>query len=260
MKSTRSALITGASSGIGADFARLLAQRGYDLILVARRQERLEALSEELRRQFSISVDVLKADLSNAEDAHRVARRIESIDNLELLINNAGFGSSGKFAEIDLSKQIDMAFTHIVAPMILCRAALPGMLARNSGAIINVASVAAFAALPGSGAYSGSKAFLVSFTKSLALELEGSGVKVQALCPGFTYTEFHDTKEFEKFSRSRIPKWLWMTGEAVVLDSLNALERNKVVFIPAFRNRILAILARLPLSKLPKQARYKVLE
>ncbi|GIV59641.1 MAG: hypothetical protein KatS3mg043_0730 [Rhodothermaceae bacterium] len=191
----RTALITGASSGIGAGFARRLAERGYNLILVARRADRLAELAEELQTRHGIEAEGLPADLATDEGIRRVEARIVDCDTLDLLVNNAGFGTTGRFAEIDLAPQLAMIHVHVIAPVRLIRAALPGMMARGAGGIINVSSVSAFWPNAGSATYSATKAYLNAFSEALAHELRGTGVTVQALCPGFTRTEFHDTED-----------------------------------------------------------------
>lgn len=237
-------MITGASSGIGAAFARQLAAKGKNLILVARRKERLVNLANDLQQHYGITAEILAADLSNLTDIEQVENHIAEIENLDMLINNAGFGTVGRFVEINLSRQIDMINVHIIAGVRLCRAALPGMIARHNGAIINVSSIAAFIPTPGNVTYSATKAYLVTFSEALQTELVGTGVKVQALCPGFTYTEFHDSSEYEGFDRSQIPKMLWISAEEVVTSSLKALERSQVIYIPGFKNRLLVAVAR----------------
>ncbi|MCK4470892.1 MAG: SDR family oxidoreductase [Anaerolineae bacterium] len=246
VKNGNVALITGASSGIGAAFARKLAAEGYDLILVARRGERLTTLATELQQRHSISAEILVADLSKQTDVEQVENRIAEMKTLDVLINNAGFGTSGKFAESDLAKQIGMIHVHVIASVRLCRAALPGMIARRRGAIINVSSLGAFIPIPGNVTYVATKRYLVTFSQALQVEMAGSGVKVQALCPGFTYTEFHDTAEFETLDHSQIPKLMWMSAEDVVAGSLKALRRNRVVYIPGFKNRLLVAVAGSP--------------
>ena len=230
MTEAPTALITGASSGIGAAFARRLAAAGHNLILVARRLDRLEALAEELASRHNIVAEVLPADLAQPAGIERVETRLSGTDTPDLLINNAGFGTTGYFADIDLAKQLDMIQLHIVAPVRLCRAVLPGMIARSRGAIINVASIAAYWPLPENANYAASKMYLIVFSQSLQAELEGTGVRVQALCPGFTYTEFHDTAEFARFDRRNIPAPLWMSADELARLSLAALERGEVVF------------------------------
>jgi short-subunit dehydrogenase len=241
MNTDKTALISGASSGIGAAFARQLAAAGYNLILVARREERLAALATELQQRHAISAEVLPADLSKLEEIKRVEERIQQGGGLALLINNAGFGSTGPFIDVSLATQMDMIQVHIVASLRLCRAALPGMLARRQGAIINVSSISAFAPLAGNVNYSATKVYLVNFSEALQVELAGTGVKVQALCPGFTYTEFHDDPQFGQF-KHRTPRLLWMSAEEVDIGSLKALEQNRVTYIPGLKNRLLVAL------------------
>ena len=244
------ALITGASSGLGDVFARQLATQGYDLVLVARREERLAELAAELKQLHPISVEIMAADLSRPADIERVASHVAGSDSLEILINNAGFGTTGRFAEVDLAKSVDMVQVHVMASMRLCRAALPGMLARRRGALINVASVAAFTPMPGNANYAATKAYLLTFSKTLHAEVMGTGVRVQALCPGFTYTGFHDTSEFEKFKRSQIPAILWMSAEDVVAASLRALKRDQAICIPGLKYQLLATVANSPIMPL----------
>jgi len=242
MKTGRAALITGASSGIGAAFARALAAQGHDLLLVARRRDRLESLAAELKERHAAFAEILVADLSQRAGVERVQARIAELEALEMLINNAGFGTTGRFTRLDVEKQVQMVNLHVVASMRLCRAALPGMIDRGSGAVINVASVLAFGPFPGNATYAATKAFLVAFSKNLHAELGHKGVRFQALCPGFTSTEFHDTPEYQRFERSRIPEMLWLSAEEVVAGSLAALRRNRVVFVPGLKNRLLAAL------------------
>ncbi len=243
----KTALITGASSGIGAEFARQLAPRGFDLVLVARRRERLEQLAQELGSTWNIGAEVLVADLAQENDIRRVEERIASLPRLELLINNAGFGLRGRFHKAQLDQQLEMIQVHVIAAVRLSRAALPGMIARGSGAIINVASMAALVPTA-SVTYSATKAYLVAFSKSLQIELEGSGVQVQALCPGFTITEFHQTPRSSNLERRQLPGWLWLHPESVVHASLRSLERGETVCIPGSIYRLAAWLVAEPLT------------
>jgi hypothetical protein len=238
------AAITGASSGIGAVFARKLAERGYDLLLIARRRDRLAEVAAALPHPCVAETCV--ADLTVPEDLEAVATRLETEPRLSLLVNNAGFGTKGLFFEAPLEDQVRMHRLHVDATLRLTRAALPGMVGRDSGAVVNVSSVAGFTHNAGSVSYSATKAWINSFTEGLYLDLRaaGSRVIVQALCPGFTYTEFHDTMGLE---RSTIPRSLWMRAEDVVDASLAGLGKRKLFVVPGWKYRlIVAILPKLP--------------
>ena len=232
------ALITGASSGIGAMFASQLAARGLDLVLVARREDRLQQLAGSLRKSHGVEVEVLPADLASDEGLALVERYIAAAPNLELLVNNAGFGTVGYFYNVDASSQDQMHRLHVLATTRLTRAALEGMVARKNGGVINVSSVAGFWQSPGTVSYCATKCWMNSFTKGLALELKaiGSPVRVQALCPGFTHTEFHEAAGYD---RNIISETWWMSAEEVVSDSLRGLDRGQVFVVPGWRYRVL---------------------
>ncbi len=235
MESTQPlALVTGASSGIGAAFARRLRAEGYRLILVARRRDRLEALVRELRH-----AEALPADLTRDEDVGLVEERIRSTPDLDLLVNNAGFGTLGRFFEIPLQRQLDMHRLHVLATVRLAHSALSVMVPRAKGAIINVSSVAGFGTTPGSVSYAATKAWMNNFSEGLSFELKsiGSAVKIQALCPGFTYTEFQDVVGID---RKSIPAPLWMRPEDIVDASLRGLARGKLYVIPGVTYKVLA--------------------
>jgi short-subunit dehydrogenase len=242
------ALVTGASAGIGAAFARQLAARGYDLALVARRPEPLEALAAELRRTPGLRAEVLPADLSTDAGRGAIERWIAAADSLDLLVNNAGFGTKGRFFEADLAGQDTMHRLHVLAPMRLTHVALQGMVARRRGAVINVSSVAGFFASPGNVSYCATKHWMNVFTEGLAAELAGAGspVKVQTLCPGFTYTEFHDRMGYD---RRLVARWLWLRADDVVDQSLRGLDRGKLYVITGWPYRLAVLAARfLPAS------------
>jgi short-subunit dehydrogenase len=234
------ALITGASAGIGAAFARELARRGYDLVLVARGAEQLRALASELGKQGS-AVEALPADLTEDEDLALVEKRIAAGEGLDLLINNAGFGLGADFLQSEAAAHEAMIKLHLVAPVRLARAALPAMIARRRGGLINVASVAGFLPRAGSVTYGATKGSLTFFSQALAVELWGTGVKVQALCPGLTHTEFHQRAQLDVSGK---PGWLWMRPEEVVACSLRCLERGRVVCVPGLKNRLFVALSR----------------
>jgi short-subunit dehydrogenase len=219
-------MVTGASSGIGAVFARRLARDGFGLILVARRRDRLDTLARELGGAETIAVD-----LTTEDGVQRVEERIASAPELDLLVNNAGFGTKGRFYETPVAGQDAMHRLHVLATMRLTRAALAAMVPRGRGGVIHVSSVAAFGQSPGNVSYCSTKAWMNSFTDGLDLELKSSGspVRVQALCPGFTVTEFHDAMGM---SRDGIPAWMWMRAEDVVDASLRGLEKGEVFVVP----------------------------
>jgi short-subunit dehydrogenase len=244
MAERRLAVITGASSGIGAMFARKLAARGYDLLLVARREDRLRSLAVELSEIYHISSDVLAADLAVDCDRERVAERIRASPNLELLVNNAGFGTLGFFLDNAVESQLRMHRLHVLAALHLMHAALENLVPRAEGGIINVSSVAAFGQTAGSVSYSATKGWMNAFTAGIYAELEvqKSPVKVQALCPGFTLSEFHDTLRMD---RSPIPKSLWMTADFVVSESLRGFDRGKLFVIPGWRYKLIVTFMKL---------------
>jgi short-subunit dehydrogenase len=234
----RRALVTGASTGIGAAFAEQLAHEPYDLILVARGRERLEELAQRLRQECEIEVEPLAADLTDPAQLRVVEEVVAGDERLDLLVNNAGFGTFGRFAESDLDQEEREVRLNVVALVRLTRAALPAMIARRQGSIINVSSLAAFQPAPFNATYGATKAYVTSFTEALYEELRGTGVRVQALCPGFTRTEFQKRAGIDP---SGIPSFAWMTPQAVVQASLAALRRGDVVVVPGLTNRLLAM-------------------
>jgi len=230
------ALVTGASVGIGAAFAERLAQEQYDVILVARGQKRLAALAERLQHHHGIRAEPVAADLTDATQLHTVEDIAANDATLELLVNNAGFGTFGCFGKLDADKEEAEIRLNVIALARLTRAALPGMIARKQGAIINVSSMAGFQPAPYNATYGATKAYVTSFTEALHEELRGTGVRVQALCPGFTRTEFQERAGIDV---SQIPSLAWMTPESVVDASLAALRRGQVVCVPGVGNRVL---------------------
>lgn len=237
------AVVTGASAGLGAAYARQLAEKSFDLVLVARREDRLNSLRDELESQYGVSVTPCRTDLADQEDLKQLAAALEDREDIEILVNNAGFGLQGPFHEAGIEKHLAMIQVHIVATVRLTRAVLPQMLARDSGCVINVSSLAAFLTSPGASSYCATKTYLNSFSKSVQAELSGTAVQIQALCPGFTYTEFHDVPD-AKMDRSILPKFMWMPAEDVVRISLAAMKRRRVICVPGLVNRGLAWIAR----------------
>jgi len=236
------AAVTGASSGIGEVYARRLAARGYGLLLIARREARLLELKQELESGHGVRVDVLSADLSSSADLQRAAEQLREFPDLEIAINNAGFGTMGDFVDVPLERHLEMVRVHVDTTIALTHAVLPKMRERKRGCIVNVSSLAAFMISPGSVVYGATKAFVKSFSDSLSAELAGSGVSIQAVCPGMTHTGFHDTDEFARFDKNQFSARRWMSAEEVVDQSLRSLGRRRVICIPGFKNRVLATL------------------
>ncbi|HEV2199081.1 MAG TPA: SDR family NAD(P)-dependent oxidoreductase [Bryobacteraceae bacterium] len=270
------AVVTGASSGIGAEFARQFAARGYDVLLIARREDRLRAVAQEISTAHGISAEILVADLAADADRARAAARVAAAENLAVLVNNAGFGTLGSFEDADIAWQAQMHRLNILATLDLTHAALGNFKSQlktelkkgtdNSvplreslttpaqprvdraarhpfqpptRGIINVSSVAGFEQAPFNVGYCATKAWINSFTKGLSLELiaevaEGSPVKVQALCPGYTQSEFHDVMGID---RRTIPKVFWMTSQFVVSESLRGFDRGALFVIPGWHYR-----------------------
>ena len=247
MSSTRPvALVTGASAGIGAAYARRLAAQGYDLILVARRVDRLKDLATELASRHGVNAQALPADLTNDADLEMVEERIAQEERLEFLLNNAGFGGRGRFYESPLEDVDAMHRLHVMATLRLTHAALSKMTARGKGTIVNVSSVAAFVARPGTVSYHATKAWMNAFTEGLYLELKQarSPVRVQALCPGYTLTEFHHVLGVD---RKMVAASLWTPVDEVVDASLEGLKRNQLFVVPGWRYKfIVALLRALP--------------
>lgn len=234
------AVITGASSGIGASFARKLAARGYDLCLVARREERIRAMARQFHDYYGIEAEVFVADLIEQADLESLAQHVGSAGNLALLVNSAGFGTNHYFFETDAEGQDAMHRLHVVATARLTHAALANLTSRSVAGtgVINVSSVAAFASAPQNVSYCATKAWMNRFTEGLAIELGAwhSPVTVQALCPGYTLSEFHDVTGAD---RSAIPAGFWMTADSVVEASLAAFARRQLIVIPGWRYKLL---------------------
>ena len=232
----RSAVVTGASAGIGLAFAERLAREHYDLVLVARNRTRLEELAKRLQEERGVGVEVLTADLSRADDLRRVEARIADDPTLDLVVNNAGFGTQGRFAELPIEREEEEVRLNVVALVRLTHAALRHMVPRGRGEIVNVSSLAGFHPGPGVATYAATKAFVTSFTESLHEELRETGVRVQALCPGFTRTEFQERAQIDV---SRVPGFAWMAADEVVEASLQGLQRGDVIVVPGGLNKAL---------------------
>ena len=243
----RTALITGASAGIGAEFARQLAARGMNLVLVARRRDRLEVLARELSEQHGVTATIIARDLADPDTPRSIASRLHDQHiHVDFLVNNAGYGVPGKFNTPDWQAHSDFLQVLVTSVAELTYLLLPAMQENQWGRIINVASMAAL--MPGSGGhtmYAASKAFLVRFSESLAMENQQTGVRVIALCPGFTYSEFHDVTGTRELV-SKMPKKMWLQAADVAHSGIQAIERKNFlpVVIPGSYYRRIALLTR----------------
>jgi uncharacterized protein len=220
------ALITGASAGLGAEFAKQLAKKNYDLILVARDKARLEALAASLPEAHC---EVYPADLIKADELKRLEQKISSSAALDLIVNNAGFGTFGTFYQIDIEKEEEEIRLNVIALVRLTRAALGPMVSIGKGAVLNVSSIAGFVPGPRNATYNATKAYVSSFTEAIYEELQGTGVHAMALCPGFTRTEFQDRAQIDV---SSIPNFAWMNADKVVEEALYGLERRELFCVP----------------------------
>ncbi len=234
------ALVTGASSGIGAAYSAELARRGYDVILVARRREKLAALAEQLSHTYGVEATPVTADLSTEADIERIEHVLAATETLNLLVNNAGFGLVEPFSKARVERHLDMVRLHIHAVVRLTRAALPIMLTQRRGAVINVSSLMAYYPLGDNSTYAGTKCYLRAFTEALHQELNGTGVRVQSLCPGFVKTEMPTPR---RVCSVDLPDLLWMAPQTVVDQSLRDLARDRVISVPGLGYRILASIA-----------------
>ena len=230
-------LITGATAGIGAEFARQFSERGDDLVLVARNVERLEEFAAELRTRSRVAVEVLPADLADRDQLALVEQRCAGPQPIDILVNNAGFGLTQSFVGGDVEDEQELLDVMVTAVMRLTHAALPGMVNRGRGGVINNSSVASFIA---GGTYSAAKAWVRVFSESLHGPMAAKGVTVMALCPGYTHTEFHERAGINK---SRVQDWLWLDSPMVVRESIQDFTRGKAVSIPSGQYKVLSAAA-----------------
>lgn len=231
----RRALVTGASSGIGAEMARQLAAAGVDLVVVARRRDRLDALAAEATIGRGVEVEVVVADLGDRAQLARVEGRLADDDRpIDLLVNSAGYGLVGDVAELDINADAAVVAVNVVALQRLSHAAASAMVARGSGAILNVSSVAGFRPAARSATYGATKAFVTGFSGALAAELAPLGVTVTCLCPGLTRTEFHQRAGYDT---STYPRWAWQRSAVVAAAGLGGAARGKVTVVPGLHNK-----------------------
>jgi short-subunit dehydrogenase len=247
----RTAIVTGASSGIGEAITRELAGRGYGVTLVARRADRLVALADEIRRGGG-HASVVVTDLTDRAARAELINRVAELGFVpDILVNNAGFSTLGPVAHSDPASEMNMIEVDVVAVVDLCSRIVPGMVDRSVGAVLNVASTGAFQPLPGQAGYGAGKAFVLSYTESLSGELRGTGVGATALCPGPVDTGFGERAGFAKEdAEAALPRFMWKSAEAVARAGIDALDTGRVVAIPGFANRAGAIVARLTPNRL----------
>jgi short-subunit dehydrogenase len=232
------ALVTGASAGIGTEFASQLASRGNGVVLVARDGARLEALAKELGARHRVPAEVLVADLTDPAQLAAVEDRLTDRERpIDVLVNNAGFGTNGRLHELDRDVETREVNLNVVALVRLTHAALGPMVERGSGGVLNVSSLAGGQPTPGNATYGATKAFVSSFTQSVHEELRGTGVNITVVCPGFTRTEFQLRAGIDS---SKVPGFLWQSAEEVAAGALAALEHNRAVYVPGTLNRVTA--------------------
>jgi short-subunit dehydrogenase len=243
----RLALVTGASAGIGASFARILASHGYDVALTARRADRLDKLAEEVSLRSGVEVLTVTADLAEPDAPDQILDFLTAHGRtVDVLINNAGYGLPGAYADTRWDDQRAVIQVMVTAPSELAHRVLPGMIHRGFGRIVNVASLAGL--VPGAAGhtlYGAVKAFMVRFTQSLHLETQGQGVHVSALCPGFTFSEFHDVAGTRAQITQSTPPWLWLGADEVAAAGYEAVEANRAICVPGAPNKAIAAVVKL---------------
>lgn len=250
--SAKLAAITGASSGLGKEYARQLAEEGYDLLLVARRESVLNEIKIDFENRYGIRVEVFPCNLARTEDVLRLEKRLENEAALEFMVNNAGFGRENNFfPDVDPDFEEEMIRVHVVSLMRLSRAALVPMCRNRKGFLVNVSSVAAFLYGPGCTEYNSTKAYVLSFSQSLQCDVKKFDVRVQALCPGLTHTGFHSTETMKSFKKEKTPGIAWLTSEYVVRSSLRSVRKSRrIVCVPSFRYKLALFLLCNPVGNL----------
>jgi len=248
----RTCLVTGASSGIGVELARQLASRGHGVTLVARREDRLRALAEELHATHGVRAEVVAADLSDIDARAALPDRAAELGlAVDVLVNNAGLSTTGPVHKSDPAREVAMVRTDVEAVLHLCSLFLPGMVERGTGAVLNVASTAAFQPLPGQAGYAGSKAFVLAYSQAVATELRGTGVTMTVLCPGPVETEFAASAGFDPAeAEASLPKFMWVPAAAVAKAAIDGMAKGRTVVIPGAANRVSAVAGRLTPRKL----------
>jgi short-subunit dehydrogenase len=256
----RTCLVTGASSGIGVEIARLLAGKGLGVTLVARREDRLRVLADRLTADHGIRAEVLAADLTDDGARTGLVTALDALGlGVDVLVNNAGFSTTGRIQDADADSEVAMVRLNVEAVAHLCALFVPGMVERGQGGVLNLASTAAFQPIPGQAAYGGSKAFVLSYTQALSQELKGTGVSATALCPGPVDTEFVEVAGFDpEEAETALPSFMWVDADEVARAGIDALDRGTSAVIPGLANRATATVAHLTPRRilLPLLARF----
>ena len=248
-------LVTGASSGIGESIAREAASKKYDLVLVARREEKLNEIKIEFEKKYQINVEIISVDLTIASDIKNVVKRIEKND-IDVLVNNAGFGTSGPFSELDIDNELNEIDLNIRALVELTHAAARSMSEKHEGTIVNISSLASYQPMVGNATYGATKAFVTSFTHAISQELQSAGVNVLLVCPGLTVSEFHKRSSWSEADKasSDYPKFLWQEADELAKMVIKSVQNHHGVLIPGFINKVLASIS----SSLPGSLTKKI--
>lgn len=249
------AVITGATSGIGKEFANALATKGYDLIITGRRKNKLNKVAQGIELNTGVTVKAYIVDLTKEVEFSKFIIEIQKQDNIEYLVNNAGYGAEDSFTDGNYESQLDMLKVHVMSTMKLCHSVIKQMKKNKKGYIINVSSMAGFNTFPSSAMYCSTKAFLINFSQCLAMEVEKQNITVQVLCPGFTRTDFHSKLQMDDNMLKNKGLVRWMSTKQVVDISLKNIHKNlKVIVIPGFSNKLLYFISKF----VPRNLYYKV--
>jgi short-subunit dehydrogenase len=246
---TKMAVVTGAAGGLGECFARKLAERGYDLLLVDCREAPLAQLAADLAAKTGVAARAWPANLTDPNAVKALADELAQTPAIELLVNNAGFGLAKYFVDADVERHLDMIRVHVLTAVRLTHAVLPHMLHRNRGGVINMASLCAWTPCAGVVSYSSTKAYLVAFSEGLQDELRNTNVRIRAVCPGFVHTGFHTADGMKTFDPHSTPRWMWTMPEQVVECSLRGLHRSRVIVTPGWQTALLCRLMRMPIAQ-----------
>jgi len=241
------AIITGATSGIGKEFSLQLAQMGFNLLLLARREELLVQWAAELKNRYNIVVAVKAVDLADIGQVKRLLVEVGSMEDITVLVNAAGFGTLGKFTNLEFPKVEQMNTLHVMAPVFLTHAILPGMIQRHQGLVVNISSVEVWRQAKIGILYTAAKEYIRVFSTTLNKQVKPSGVLIQTVCPGYTRTNFHKVGDYAQKKEFRRPSFMWMTPTQVVSGSLKAAERKRALYVPGFFNKLVKFIYSFPI-------------